>query len=311
MKTQTIILSLCFSLSTFADDTNTSWGRTNFWQAPQVKAMKVKMLSADKELERNCTSYKSLVASALRASAPVAARSIAMYRTTPLSTDARYKGKFLVSGLRGFYRIAVNSAIDSSTIDVTKDFMPNYTIANSTTEALLTSVKDLKIDAVAGSLTDISRKLGLPDVAVSLSQQGPDMFLVIEGRDMACDLLENKLVIKSPAKAEVSISQEDYINLNELYQNQIAPEMTQVLNLKEGDALKAARLGFRLGNIFERNQNSVKPEAVEKQIKGFMEKSFKESSLEVRPEMISRDGNKVNFNLSGRLESTVDLTFSL
>lgn len=295
MKNLTIALAVLTSLNLQAQDNQVIWATSSFWQAPQITKTNVKVKLIEGELINVCSKYKNLVYNADgELNFPDGAEQIGRFRSTPISfNQAKFKASYLLTGPIDANGLKEIESDLSSQIKVNEETeqLPFYTQLKSFTQVKLATTSDLSITALPGSYTAVSRQLGLTDSKVSIARNSKsELVLVIEGKDVACDLLEGKIQLQGKANSLIEPKLEGLSMLMDFYHDEVDGELNKVLSSSDAPIIKAARLGYRLGAILEKKSPSTN--VSEKQLKNFMAKIFKENSLEPTADLTTNDAKK-------------------
>lgn len=291
-------LTLSLVLLTFsAQAQEVEWAKGPFWKAPQIKEMTKTMTSLDKELVESCEQYKKLVESASqREISDYFKRRFEDFRTLPLPSSMRetFQTSFAINDLDQGYYIESDWVVVKGSNEKNADILPMYTQEKAITGISLDDIVDIKVNASANSLTAFSRSLGLTDAKSYLSRSRGKVIIVVEGRDLACDLLTKKAKLEKDLPSNVRLDEKASEEMAQFYYNKISPAINSAIS-KTNDSLtlKAAKLGFRLGKVLEEKAERIDDEVLEKQITNIMELAFIPKTLNPSSYLVDSDKKKV------------------
>lgn len=274
MKTIALSLSLLIINNVHSAE-NLKWAQGPFWKAPQVLEMKKGLKSIDPDLVKSCESYNVLVAS-YETDGPtdILAQKFERFRKQALlsSMESSFKGRFIMTD--SAFKHLLESEVDVSLklTDKNVDILPMYTQPKAVTGVDLSSLDDLLIKAAPGSFTSFSRKLGLEDSNAVVSVDGKGQLLVVvDGRDLACDLISKKAILQSKTNSYVRLPTEAAEEIVNYYNFKVAPVIEKILSgSQDSTTVKAAKLGLRIGKLFEARDERYADETIEKQLGNLM-----------------------------------------
>lgn len=265
-------LTLSLILMTFsAQAEEVKWVKGPFWSAPQVREMSLSLKSLDKELAESCNSYKKLVAvynkdepSDYLAKKFEASRKMIL----PSSMNSSFQTFFEIKRPSAHpYLIEAEVDLSTQNINYNLNILPMYNQEKATTAVALNDIEQLKANISSSSLMAFSRSLGLEDSKASLIYKRGQAIILIEGRDLACDLLAKEASLVSYLPSTVSLTEEAAKEIVNFYYFKVSPTIESAIS-KSTDSLitKSAKLGFRLGKVLEEKAERIDNEVLEKQL---------------------------------------------
>lgn len=290
----TTLATLVLSSTTHA---KTAWVEGPLWKAPQETNFTLKLKGKEK-LASNCSLYKRVV-----------------YKEDGSLSSIARDGKRLKEFRRLFQPIIIE--VDQKTwprlekeivADVLSendsDKLPYFTQKESITGLLLEEAKNLKVAGDENSYTEVSKKAGLEESIVRLSQSmNGNYILKFEELDVACDLYEGIYPVTAETPAYVVLTDNSVSKIRDFYEKQLFPELYGVVKMKsELLSHKAARIGYRTGKVLEDEFSGMNPEKTEKQIRELMKSLFDSKSLELTSNVI-RTETQLHLNLEPGIEA--------
>jgi hypothetical protein len=106
-----------------------------------------------------------------------------------------------------------------------------------------------------GDLVAVSLHLGLLASTVQIIKREDQVLLQINGRDLACDLLQNKIKLNAQVQYAVSPNAEEMLRLNKFY-TRVETITASVLSQTEDPVVRASLMGYRYGQLYNRQKNS-------------------------------------------------------
>jgi hypothetical protein len=319
MKAQLITSSIALMISFTSLAADVSWVKTPFWKAPQKTSFSVKLDTPTLAVQDNCKRYKKLIfAEDGSLNWPGQAGKIERYRTT-LMSDAPMN----VNNYEAI--LSINTNLENNTIleeeidlgavaSESEDLLPNYTQSKSISGVYLPDITEFEVKILnEGSLTQVSRDLQLEDSKIVLMKGvNGNLSLKSFGRDVTCDLIEGKIELSARAPGYVVLPKEQMTKLNDFYHGKIEDSLNSILsNKEEALPIKAARIGYQLGQILDDEFNSSDVKTTEKRIKSLFDVVFVPQTLNTSKNLIEVNKRKT-FRLDQNIEgvtSTVKFTF--
>ncbi len=248
MKTQLTSLLLFFvSVSSFASELKTV--KTPFWQAPQVSEVELKLTPKESDLVSACDHFKRLMFS--QEGKP--------YSHT-VERFERFRSSMLISapmGVRNFqtHLVLSNPEILEQEVETfyrdQNKHLPYYFQEKAITSIDLRNGLEVKINILKpdSSYTLLGRNIGAGPSLMSIDFAHGEPILRIEGKDVACDLVEGNISLEVETPAYVRITGEQQKKIQEFYEKRINQSLKKALSRKTTNANRlGARLGYHFGN---------------------------------------------------------------
>ena len=248
MKTKITSLLLCLvSFSSYASELKTV--KTPFWQAPQVTEVDLKLVPKENDLYKACDQFKRLMFSVEGKPYIHTVDQFNRYRTTLLPSapmDVRYfqtnlsltNPELLEQQVETFYRQQEKK-------------LPYFYQEKAITSIDLRDGLELKINILKPdqSYTVLGEKIGAPASPVKIDFSEGQPVLLIEGKDVACDLVAGNISLEVQAPAYVRISGEEREKIVNFYEKRITQSINKAVARKTKNANRlGARLGYHFGN---------------------------------------------------------------
>lgn len=281
MTLKNVSVVLLITLSSSFGFAKTTWVKSLFWEAPQATEINVQVKSVDAQLLDDCKNLKKTIFAAdgtLNFDRPERVDDIRKYPFED-SMDNDFSTTFI---FQDSIQQIVDVAGSSEALTKTHESYLPYAVQTKA-ETAAESLTAFKVSALPGSFSDVTQKLGLKTLPIVSVLYKGQQALKISGRDLACDLLQGKATIEAKASSTVKIPIDNQIQLMNYYK-EIEAKVLQVRNLPDSDTIKAARLGFRLGQFF----TTDKP--AERFIAGVMGVLFQKNSFELSSAWTSFNG---------------------
>jgi hypothetical protein len=212
------------------------------------------------------------------------------------SADGKFKAIFLIQ----------NSSFEVSNDDYSKEEkLPHYaqTIIHQT--LIFTKDTTFLVTGGADSFASIGANLRLNKSLVYFERHGNQDAVVVEGKDVACDLLNGKGQLESSVTTNLELKEDAKRSLNEFYLDQVLPSVNYVFLNKatEENIVKAVLLGFKLGKVLEERSSNIDEERITAQLQVLFSKLFT-SKLENSGNILdSDDGKRKEIQLPLSVES--------
>jgi hypothetical protein len=275
-----LLIALCiFSQTTLTFAAGLTLAQGAFWQAPQISEITKKLTPLEGELLKRCESYKSFysIYKELPVSSMLITKVESKRKNMLTVNQATFKATFTIADMPDYGFLEVEAKANN---DVEENLrLPFFNQPIATTFAFLKDAGDIQSIIANDSYSDFSKKLGLEEsTAIFSYDKNGHFILAVDGADLACDLLAKKAVLKVKFKSFVRIPKDKITELNSLYNSQIAPQLDKVLATNESTNVKAARLGYRLGQILDEKNVHYSDSQVEVQVGNMMNLLFSQNS---------------------------------
>jgi hypothetical protein len=308
---------LLMGLSCMADvsfaGTKMGWATTPFWTGPITTEIDVELVSVfPKDLKEQCKDFRIKLVDEGK------------YLTYQDFDRWRKYNPDLNSDLpfKAYFKINNNKILNNLTINDSGDNLPFY-IQNQTEQVFNLASIDLQKESrkvSASSLTQFGAKLDSANsisTTFSLTNYKYQQAIQVDGKDLACDLLEKKAGFLTSVSSNVDLTVESKNKIQEFYLDKVTPEINSVLNTNFNQALKAALIGFRVGKVLESEQGNLEDKSHENTLKKLFTNLFNEKlertnnwipdSYQAPTKFLinaaqGADNNRVIVNLNGRIE---------
>lgn len=257
----------------------TGWIATPFWTAPKSEKIELKLEAENMELlKKQCKELSDRLS----------------YESLPLESKTfdrlRSRDSFSNTGMFKSVFYILNSPISlSTTEDIQTTKLPFYLQKNSLQQVVLDNTVKFSAMSTQGSYGAIAKSLGLSDTTAQFTKYRYRDAIEITGKDLACDLINQKAFLKSNVNSVVWIDGQNKNELEDLYINKVRTDINDAFNTeKNSPALKAAILGFKLGKTLSELNSSNN---VEDELKNVFNLFFK-GNLENTKYLIESQGSK-------------------
>lgn len=231
----------------------TDWAKTKYWQAPYEKTLTLKIQALDPSLKGICKDYSDLV----RVGAPLDQEGINVVRAlTGSIAKTAFSTQFEVKALESQQLIDASLARANAQIEAKlaegAAQNPFFGYTQKTIELVpeLFDHSMLEVKDQPGSLTSISRSVGLSPLAIFILGSGLNAKIKVYGKDVACDLLNGEAKLQLNSKVRVKIDAGEQQKLGQIY-TQIEPLVQDSLKRKKTAKSRALLLGHKLATFFQ------------------------------------------------------------
>jgi hypothetical protein len=247
-KIVTALIPLMIATSASAE---VAWVKSPFWQAPYVSSADLKISTSEKNLLDLCKDYREAVE---YAPGKTLASSSEIERKR---TDGGQLGsngfvavfKIDPSNASGEIQKGLAEANDEVQAMSEKDTLPSFTLPTAQLVPTYSPRGDVKVVLGRNTLTGISQSVGLAPARVIIAGEKADAQIRVMGKDLACDIVEGNAVLEYDSSAEVKISLDNQLYINEIYAK-VESITNDVFAKKSSVQGRAALFGFRLTEVF-------------------------------------------------------------
>ncbi|MBX2994966.1 MAG: hypothetical protein KF681_09090 [Bdellovibrionaceae bacterium] len=250
-----------------------AWVKGPFWQAPIEKNISIKLVTKHKDLAKTCKTYRELI---LNASGKVDldATEVDYART---ESEGFLGGKFAVvftvdaeasQTVNAANLTRANSSLRSLQ---TPDPLPYYTQPVDEIAPTFIVRGDVEVLSGQGSLTGVSKSLGLKQTKTFFTGEGYQTSIKVYGRDLACDLLLGQAALQFESGAKVKIALENQLKIDEFYRG-LETTTVSIFAKKKSATGRAALFGFRAVDAL--SSLRLSPEQTEVMIGNLVEHLF-------------------------------------
>ena len=301
MKTILITATLLLPLSTVS--ANSKWAQGPFWMAPQESEFTRGLTLVESELIKSCESYKTIYETYKNDTADERlAEKIERFRmmALPVPMQNSFKARFAINDV-DFNSMSIEGFTDKegAVSETEKAPLPYFYQLKSFTSINLGDATEFTIEVTPDSFVNFSRKLSLEDASIKLKKDRiGKVVLEVEGRDLACDLLQGRAQVTAKVPSVVQLPLETSKSLENFYNGKLAPIIDKTLSGSDSLTQKALKLGYRLGLELD---ESVANNSTEKYLLNLVNLLFKPKSLDLSEHMSVVQNKKVIL-FSSRIE---------
>lgn len=308
MKKLTTVISLFASAPAFA---GALWAQTPFWQAPVNSIYKLKLLNTNAELNEDCQYFKKNIWSN---SGKLLVRTADEFQiNNKLSLPSDYLNKnFQVDfrldiGADGFLNPSFDGVDELVQKAKENDKLPYYTQKSTAIVLLLVDKKwnDVTYSKNVGSMTEVAEQFKVKYTDPVLFQNN-GYFLRVFDKSLACDLLSQSVSLKTKINSIVKISLNEQMKISQFYSS-IDQESLHIVTMNKKPYIKAALLGYKIGDLYQKNVSSNKTEDF---LTEFISKFFQEDTLEPNDKWKNSFDTKI-LDVTGSYNVILDYSISL
>lgn len=218
----------------------------DFWYAAKPSQLKLKVEPLQDSLAEECEEHSTT----LHKFTELNAEEVAFYNSLPLKKQmgSRFTSVFRVKSLNAEQQ---NALIKFKSPLLLLNFN-NYNIDLKKAE-----VKILSFDSDSLSALSSNAGAGLmaPEFKLS-SVMSDEIFLTIDRRDIACDLIKHQIQLVVAAPVHYTLSEESAEKLK-FYLEHLSRGVTYILSKNESEYVKAAKIGLFIADLQTSTQSSV------------------------------------------------------
>ena len=259
--------------------------QTPFWQTSFVRDEELQLKPLQDGLVLDCKDYSDYLQSE---GDSIKASEIEFARSLPLRKQMKDNYEALFEVIPAGKSKSSNNAVNhNSTIVPFLFFQIEYPIVS----IVLSTLKNIGGRFTEQSLTALSKKFNLPETVIEIFRS-PDLSrigLKINGRDVACDILNGKYLLSAQVEYNVSLPDDVFNKMNKFY-SQIEDEYYRSINHNENSFVRAARLGYIYGNLYQ-NEN-VASKDIKQNIKHLFKNIFYLNSLDINENWVGSENKK-------------------
>jgi hypothetical protein len=279
------------------------WVTTPFWTAPKKQSVVIELVPADRnKLEKSCKEFKKRLDGEIT---PYDVDIFNSYRMKDYSSDdEKFKAIFFAQSAP--FEVSADVSTEG-------EKLPFYTQVSSNQTLIFTNETTFVAKGSADSYTSTAAALKLGKSPVYFESFRNQDAIVIEGKDVACDLLNNKSQLESSVSTHVEIGDDAKQSLNNFYLDKVLPNVNDVFKNRasEGSTIKAALLGFKLGKVLEERSNNDEKQTIS-QLKSIFGVLFAQNTLENSINVsTSANGRNKEINLPLSVESITITTLKM
>lgn len=211
---------------------------TDFWYAIKPPQLKLKVESLQESLAEECDEHFNTVSNFV----VLTAEEVDFYNKLPLKKQMG--SKFL-----SVFRLKGLSAADQAALMKLKSPLLNLEVDSYSADFQKAGVKILSYRA--NSLSVLSVKAGAallaPEFKIN-SVMSDEIFLTVERRDIACDLINKRIQLAVTAPVLYSLSPDSQHKIS-LYMDHLGRSVQSILSKNESEYVKAAKIGLMAAEL--------------------------------------------------------------
>lgn len=265
--------------------------QTPFWEATTSEQIEIQLKPLQEEFKADCKAYTDYL---VEQSNEIKAPELDFSRNMPMR-------KYMKANYEAVFELLKNNSTKNTEKSIPMKSLLSSPILFLHVEDPIVSIdfsnlKNIKGSYSEGSLTEISKKFNLTDTQIEVfkSQDGLRTGIKIKGRDVACDLLNGKYLLKADAEYFMSLPNNTVTKMNQFYK-QVEDQYYDIINQEQNIYVKAALLGYAYGKLYQ-NEN-VTAEDINSNIIFLLKNIFNPNSLDLNNNWIDSENKKrINFN---------------
>jgi hypothetical protein len=226
------------------------WAQTPLWRTFYQKQQVLKIQTQTPNLDRVCGDYEQAVVDGSGKTDLAVGDVDVLRRVSDATMDTEFKAVFKVDA-------AASTALMQKTVVDANAFMasnsldeptPFFNIALAEVSPVQNVSGTPQIVAGAGSLSQISRDLGLKPLPLQVIAQGIATTIQVHGKDTVCDLYSGRASLQIESVGTVKISLADQLASQEFYQK-IEDVTKKVFAHHKSPLRRALAFGYEAGDV--------------------------------------------------------------
>ncbi len=245
------------------------WISTPFWAAPKANKIEMQIVSTDANtLRAQCKEFETRLS---YEPSPIDPDVFDKYRTKDYSSDSGF--------FKAVFIIVNNSFSVAGEVKDEGTKLPFYYQRSASQQVFIDNGATVSTDSSEESYSAIAKSLNLSETSPRLTKAKYKDAIEVNGKDLACDLLNGKAKIVLNAKNIVSIDNSSNANLSDFYLNKVQMNINEAFaKEKSNQMVRAALLGFKLSKTLV--DANVAEEGIEKHIGAIFNLFFEKNTLE-------------------------------
>ena len=286
--------------------------QTNFWQAPYPQEYELKVKNISQELKESCQHIDKIAWDEEGATSIWKADQMIRLRSAPLPSqnEDQFQVDFKIVNMRGLNLLSPAQAKEASelvAVAASADALPDFSQAPFEVDLASSMLSNFNFKYQSRSLSKVSESFSLPRLPITLIQDKTDFYLRVISKDVACDLISHRMSLGAKSSAQVKISLESQIRLNDFY-TRVESISKSVLVSQKNPSVRAALLGFRLGGYLS-SRPGMTLSTSEAQLLALMDKFFFIEKMDTNDRWTESNGQKF-LSVSGQ-SSAVEIQVNL
>ncbi|AZZ36905.1 hypothetical protein CIK05_08915 [Bdellovibrio sp. qaytius] len=287
MKKISIIVITLFVQNSFAE---LKWVRGPFWKTVYENSFTAQLVNSDKEIIKECAEFENMVWDKYGKPTGIDAELFSSIDTMTLANDMMNESFQLDFKVALAPNLTVATQLQTRpdilamvNTEAQLDVLPNYTQLPSEIKLLPQTFKNLPniITSNSQSLSNAAIRLHTALKPIQVIHTGAEVYVRVQSKALACDLLNDKALIQLNALAEVKISGDSEVKLQTSY-NEIKSTSLNLINFTVNPILRAALFGFRIGAILEKS-GKYDNEETEKRMLALLNHLFDAKNMNLSP----------------------------
>ncbi len=301
MKTITFLASLLFAVNSFAE---LKWARGPFWKTMYDNSFLLQLESLSAEINDECIYFENIVQDANGTLFDIESVDFIDIDSLALPSDVVHQNFQLDFKLLVPVNLTVASELQNRSdifslvkAETALDILPSYT--QLPTEIRLLDQTFLSIPQIqkqSSSLVAVADRLAVTIKTPQFIRSGANIFLRVNSKALACDLLNGRASLKMAALALVKITLDSQIKLQTEYSD-VENIAVSLMAKSKNPRIRAALFGFRMGELLV-GKNTGDTAQMENRMLALLDKLF--DSDKMSPSFVWEDGiNQKTLSISG------------
>jgi hypothetical protein len=302
-----IILAVLLTISISAKAAvvkEAGWVATPFWAAPKANKIEMQMVSIDANtLRAQCKEFETRLS---YEQSPIDPGVFDKYRTKDYSSDSGF--------FKAVFVIANNPFSVTGEVKDESNKLPFYYQRSASQQVFIDNGTTISTDSSEDSYSATAKSLNLSETDPRITKAKYKDAIEVNGKDLACDLLNGKAKIILHTKNVVSIDDNSNAYLSDFYLNKIQANINEAFaGEKNNQMVRAALLGFKLSKTLA--DANVVEEGIEKHIGTIFNLFFEKNTLENARSGLLLDSKvtpgKKEIQLSTSVTTPIEVTLTL
>jgi hypothetical protein len=268
LKMKNLMLSAAAILIGVNAMADVKWVTGPFWQTAYVTDFKLELKHSNTEIAGECHDFERYVMDENGVLQLTEADDFQVFNQMSLPSDMSHNQFYLELKLSLSPSLELanlqisNPELKSLTdgkarSDIIPGFTQNPTLVNLSRESLTSPIR---IERESKSLRAAGERLGVAASELTFKDRADGKYLVLKSKDIACDLIAGRASLNLKGRATVKISLENQLKVAKHFE-EIEKITNNSFQQTTKPAIRAALLGFRLGEFFGRTQDKEQSEA--------------------------------------------------
>lgn len=210
----------------------------DFWYAPKPTQLKLKVEALQESLKEECSEHYSTITNF----AVLNAEDIVFYNSLPLKKQmgSRFLSLFRVKGMS-------SAGIPSVTKIKSPLLKLDFGSYSADLQKAVVEVLSYSPNSLSALSVNAGAAIKAPEFKIN-SVISDEMFLIIERRDIACDLIHNRIQLSVAAPVNYVLSEDSQQKIS-LYMDHLGRNVYSILSQNESSYVKAAKIGLMAAEL--------------------------------------------------------------